>query len=358
MQVGRAEGRYAHRVVSGVLDGKMVESGWNFCEPKNVGRANATTAEEQATTEVKANYTKKKDRGYFEDVDSVDQVAFTKPMLAVDWSKVKDKVDPSKGFVIQPKLDGIRCIARADGLWSRTGKPILSCDHIFEALRPAFKKYPDLILDGELYNHELNEDFNTITSIVRKAKPKPEDVDKAKTLIQYHVYDMVDDSDTYKRQCSLGKLLDEFGWRLWEDSPITLVDFVQTDSFEQVDGWYADWIKEGYEGQMIRLSDAGYEHKRSKNLIKRKEFLSEEFRVLRTEEGNGNWAGMVKRFVFMLPDGRECGAGVRGTQEKLRDLHVCGDTPDWATVRFFTPTPDGMPRFPVVVDYGWGQRED
>jgi len=358
MQLGQDGDVFAHRVVSGITDGKKVESGWSFCEPKNVGRANATTAEEQARAEIAALYVRKKDRGCFEDINEIDNVPFTKPMLATDWEKVKTKVSVSDGVVLQPKLDGIRCIARADGLWTRTGKPIISCDHIFDALRPAFDLYPDLILDGELYNHELREDFNTITSVVRKAKPKPEDVEKAARLIQYHVYDIVDEATAYERQCILGKLGEEFGWADWKDSMVITVDFVYTETFDQIDTWYAEWIKEGYEGQMIRLPNVGYEHKRSKTLLKRKEFLSEEFHVLRTEEGNGNWAGMVKRFIFALPDGRECGAGVRGTQEKLKELFESGNTPDWATVRFFTPTPDGMPRFPVVVDYGWGERSD
>lgn len=358
MELGQDGDVFAHRVVSGITDGKKIESGWTTCEPKNVGRTNATTAEEQARAEIAALYVRKQDRGCFEDINEIDNVPFTKPMLATDWEKVKAKVSVSDGVVLQPKLDGIRCIARADGLWTRTGKPIISCDHIFDALRPAFETFPDLVLDGELYNHELREDFNTITSVVRKAKPKPEDVEKAARLIQYHIYDIVDEAAASERQRQLHYIHREAIWGSRADDVVKLVDSVYTDTVEQVDVFYAEWIKEGYEGQMIRLSNSGYEHKRSKALLKRKEFLSEEFRVLRTEEGNGNWAGMVKRFIFELPDGRECGSGVRGTQEKLKELFESENTPDWATVRFFTPTPDGMPRFPVVVDYGWGERSD
>lgn len=352
MELGQNGTYFGHRVVSGIIDGKKTESGWTVCEPKNVGRSNETTEEEQARAEIAALYVRKKDRGCFENVADIDDVAFTKPMLATDWDKVKAKVDVSNGVVIQPKLDGIRCIARADGLWTRTGKPIVSCDHIFEALEPFFSENPDMILDGELYNHVLREDFNTITSVVRKAKPKPEDIEKAAKLIQYHVYDMVEDAESGVRAKAVQVAV--------EGMPpcIQLVESRAVDSIEAIDAAYGEWIEAGYEGQMIRLPGVSYEHKRSKALLKRKDFLSEEFSVIRTEEGKGNWAGMVKRFVFALPDGRECGAGVRGTQQELRELLESGLTPDWATVRFFTPTPDGMPRFPVVVDYGWGERDD
>ena len=108
---------------------------------------------------------------------------------------------------------------------------------------------------------------------------------------------------------------------------------------------------------MIRV-DSFYENKRSKSLIKRKEFLDAEFKVIRIEEGVGNWAGYIKRFVLELPDGRVFASNVRGTQKILKDLLESNETPDWATCRYFTPTPDGIPRFPVVTDWGKGQRND
>ena len=54
-------------------------------------------------------------------------------------------------------------------------------------------------------------------------------------------------------------------------------------------------LEAGYEGQMIR-KDAPYECKRSKNLLKRKEFITEEFKVVKVVEGQGAWTGYVKRF--------------------------------------------------------------
>jgi hypothetical protein len=59
-----------------------------------------------------------------------------------------------------------------------------------------------------------------------------------------------------------------------------------------------------------------------------------------------------------LPNGTQFGAGVRGTQEVMKALFESNDQPNWATLRYFTPTPDGIPRFPVVIDWGLGERED
>ena len=53
--------------------------------------------------------------------------------------------------IAQPKLDGVRCIARKDGLFSRDGNPITTQPHIEAALAPLFAAEPDLVLDGELW---------------------------------------------------------------------------------------------------------------------------------------------------------------------------------------------------------------
>jgi DNA ligase-1 len=206
-----------------------------------------------------------------------------------------------------------------------------------------------MVFDGELYNHDLREDFNGITSVVRKAKNKPEDLEKAKELIQYHVYDMVDEDRVFsKRQAALRNMLQQ------DPSPyLHVVQTKQVSSEKVLDDLYERWLAEGYEGQIVRL-DTPYENKRSNALMKRKEFLTAEFPIVAMHEGEGNWRGAIKRFILAKPDtGQEFGAGVRGKFDDLARLLMAGQTPKWATVRYFTPTPDGIPRFPVVIDYGF-----
>jgi DNA ligase-1 len=101
-----------------------------------------------------------------------------KPMLAYP---VSDKpIDYNKPTFIQPKLDGVRCVIqseyvefyrpgngqliKADAVkaYSRTGKEWLNIDHILKQLAPFFAKYPNVILDGELYNHDLKDNFEKI----------------------------------------------------------------------------------------------------------------------------------------------------------------------------------------------------
>ena len=120
-----------------------------------------------------------------------------KPMLAYP---VSDKpIDYEKPTFIQPKLDGVRCVIQAEPwvtneasgydvvAYSRTGKEWKNIDHILEQLKPFFAKYPNVILDGELYNHDLRDNFEKIISLVRKTKPTDQDRLDARKLHSFIV---------------------------------------------------------------------------------------------------------------------------------------------------------------------------
>lgn len=339
-----------HRVISGVLDGKMITSEWKICKPKNVGKANSTTAITQAEAEVIALYTKKSESGYFYNIDEIDEFDKFKPMLAHDYNDYLPTY--KKKTFSQPKYDGGRCEARADGLWTRTGKRIVSCPHIERSLQPFFKQNPTVVLDGELYNHKLKDDFNKIMSLVRQTKPTEQDLIESENMVEYHVYDYVENgTDIYTER--LHKMQTNL-------TNIKYIELSKTDvvtSQAQLDALYIQYLEDGYEGQIVR-NDVAYEHKRTKNLLKRKEFITDEFGVVEILEGVGNWSGHAKRFVISLPNGATCGAGVKGDRKTLKELWNSNKKPDWATVRYFTPTPDGIPRFPVVKDWGYEKRED
>lgn len=351
MELGVDGDEAGYRTVSGIRGGQLVTSQWHLCEPKNVGKRNSTTPLSQAKKEIKSNYTSKKDAGYFEDVDNVNTYTTFKPMLATNYDD-EDIDFENKKLFSQPKLDGIRCIARADGLWTRKGKEIVSIPHIWESIKDIFEEHPNLTLDGELYNHDLKDDFNKITSLVRKSKLKDEDYELSKQLIQYHVYDFVDCLDEEIEFCERRK---KFAHLLNQREGITFVETVFAMDKDHADALYESYLENGYEGQMLRRNKP-YEHKRSHNLIKRKEFKTEEFTVIRVEEGLGNWSGFAKRFVCETRDGEIFGAGVKGNQKVLKELYESKRKPKWATIRFFDYTPDGIPRFPVAIDWGTGNK--
>ena len=125
-----------------------------------------------------------------------------KPMLAYP---VSDKpIDYNKPVFIQPKLDGVRCVIQCDNsvvtAYSRTGKEWKNIQHVLDELQPFFEKYPNVILDGELYNHNLKDNFEKIISLVRKQKPTLVDRHEARLLTQFHCYDIVDETMPFEQR--------------------------------------------------------------------------------------------------------------------------------------------------------------
>jgi len=334
------------RTVSGLIDGQHVTSEWKKTFAKNVGRSNATTAEEQAIAEVDALYTKRLEGEYHTQIKNVNKARFFKPMLAAKWEDRKAKIEYP--VMVQPKLDGVRAIINRDGVWSRAGKQILAVPHIERQLSPLFTEYPDMVLDGELYNHNLRDDFNKIISLVRKTKPTDADLSESAEIVEFHTYDFAHYPDLayFDRAKALHQFVD-----INQDNLPSIV-WVQTDSAHsegEVDDLFGSYIEAGYEGGIIRLN-AEYQQKRSNNLLKRKDFEDAEFKIVSVEEGQGNWSGYAKTLFIKLPDGTVQQSGMAGNQAYLRQIlaerddYVGGE----ATVQYFTKTPDGKLRFPVA----------
>jgi DNA ligase-1 len=338
----------SYRAVSGVENGQLVTSEWKAAKAKNVGRSNATTAVEQAAAEIESQYTKKLDRKYSRTKGSASKSNIVEPMLAATFKGWEQNWN----FVYsQPKLDGMRCIATKDGLFSRGGKPIVSVPHVMAAIAELFVFNPNLILDGELYNHDLRDNFNELISIARQMKPTAEDIKKAAENIQYHVYDVIWESPFYNRHTYLQSILGNV-----DNNIIKLVTTTGIENIEMLDAEYASLLQNGYEGQMIRL-DTRYEQKRSKSLLKRKEFVDEEFVVLDILEGQGNWAGYAKSVQCKTKNGVVFNAGIKGNQEFAKELLTRKPVPKYATVRYQNVTPDGSLRFPIAVAFWENERD-
>ena len=349
------DGRY--RSVTCKIGGKEVLSAWKQAEPTNVGRSNHRDALAQAEFEIAANYKDKLDVEYHEKLCDVTLGAKGfKPMLAKNYDDEEDNVDHTHLWT-QPKLDGMRCIATKDGLMSRDNNPIPGVPHILEALKPIFAIYPDIRLDGELYNHAYKDDFNSIMSAARKAAGgDPVILQKARDIIQYHIYDVPVPNENFgSRWMFLNRVLSS----LPNSVTVPTIQIVPTffcDSEEALDMMYNKFLGDGYEGQMIRI-DAPYENKRTKVLLKRKVMKTEEFELSNILPGVGNWAGKAKSAELLLPDGRVFGAGVSGKEDYLAQVYKEKDDyiGTMCTVQFQNYTPDGIPRFGVVVQFDrWG----
>lgn len=342
-----------YRMCSGQLHGKVVISEWTAAVPKNAGRSNATNPTAQATAECEAAYKLKAKKGYCATEEEAQASDRFQCMLADKYPDRKHKLFFEDGSAAvrlfgQPKLDGIRCIANRDGLWSRTGHRIVAVPHIWEALAPLFDEMPWLVLDGELYDHEYKDDFNTIVSAVKKLKPTAEDLELSRSMVQYWVYDCIGKDVT---RSFYSRFVEDFSSYGMDIAPgvVVPVETWELPTEAEGDDLYSQCLADGFEGMMVRV-DAPYENKRSQNLLKRKEKLDEEFMILDIQPGVGNCAGMAKTATVQLPNGKTANPDVVGTREQLREVlankkNIIGKQ---ATIEFQNWTPDGSLRFPKL----------
>ena len=268
-----------------------------------------------------------------------------KPMLAHKFD-IK-RVDYSKPVYIQPKLDGVRCLFTKDGAFSRTGKQFKNIAHIELALIPFFKEQPDVVLDGELYNHELKNDFEKIISLVRKQKPTADDRLEAKKLVQFHVYDYFDGImyDSYRTRMKQLACSD-----IYCDS-IKYVPAYRVYKHEEALNMHHDaWLAKGYEGSILRL-DGIYKHGRSYDLMKFKDFSDTEATIIGYEAGKGKRQGTLGKFIMLDDEGIQFGCPP-GKGYSYKDLAAMLDNVhDYigqrATFTYFQRTQAGSYRHPL-----------
>jgi len=241
-----------------------------------------------------------------------------KPMLAHVYHQ--QPIDWNQPVYMQPKLDGVRCIFTSNGAFSRNGKRFMNVRHIELELQDLFKRMPYLRLDGELYNHDLRDDFEKIISLVRKQKPTDEDQLEAFNMVQFHVYDMWFDDPSN---------VTGFKWDYktrfkWIRENIThigdMIQVIKTHNCvtpAMVKVFHQKFLDEGYEGSIVRLN-ALYEHKRSKTLMKVKDFHDSEATIVDWVEGKGKRVGTIGKFIAQDADGNQFGMPVMDKFKKLR----------------------------------------
>ena len=265
-----------------------------------------------------------------------------KPMLA--YKVDKKPVDWSEKVFIQPKLDGVRCIFTKDGAYSRTGKEFKNLAHVKYDLTDYFRKHPNSVLDGELYNHALKNDFEKIISLVRKQKPTEQDARDAQHLVQYHVYDTVAEGPDYESR---------FNW-LRTNLPIaasmTLIKNTVVESQGEAKMLHSVHLAQGYEGSMLRLN-MPYEQKRSYNLQKFKDFSDTEATIMGYEAGKGKFEGMIGKFFMQDDDGNEFGCPIGKGYNFADRKNILDNIHDYmgqrATFTYFQRTQAGSYRHPL-----------
>jgi ATP-dependent DNA ligase len=344
----KAEGRM---VVArwGQVGGKLQETSVE-AKPKNIGRANATTAEQQAVLEAISQWKKKCKKKYFLTPDEASAPVAPRAMLAKSGKEAKKLEEKlAEGADVQPKFDGLR-----DMVWRNPengnlvlqsrGNDTYDVAHIRDALAPFLQGR--VMLDGELYIHGVS--LQTITSLVRRPQ-------EASLQLVYCVYDMVELTDGAEKPWSERRehLAAWFSQARQAGLPICIQP-VQTErvhTIAEVEQWHDAFVAAGYEGAIIRLPGGKYRFgHRSSELLKWKKFQDAEFTIVNFTNGKGKFEH-YPIFRCRTEEGMEFDVMPKGTDAERRQMlkDAMGFIGKQLTVRFFDWTDDRVPHFPVGI---------
>jgi len=290
------------RTIEGLLGGALTTSEPTICKPKNIGKKNETSAEQQATIEATARREKKlKSGGYHESIDEVDNHKYFEPMLAKKLNDEKHKL--AFPCWVSIKLNGNRCVLKKDGAFTRKGERYMTIPHIEESFKEFFNIFPDAVLDGELFNEDLKERLNNLNSIIRRTTNiTPEHLKKSEEMVKFYIYDGLGfGADLFH----YGAKLDQIRNLAGENPYFREVETYRVSDLDHIYHYYNKFIERNHEGAIVRSYHCPYKHGRSSDLLKVKPENSSEGRITAIYEGKGNWAGVAKTATLEWIDAEE-----------------------------------------------------
>ena len=239
------------------------------------------------------------------------------PTLLTNWVPAKATFP----VFVQPKWDGVRCIATSKGLFTRNGKRIACAPHISFQLGKFFATFPEAFLDGELV-HPAG--VQATTSAVMGRRPVEE--------LAYHVFDacLHHGVRTLPYHARLLMVLPVIARRF---PSVHLIDCKHAGSAEEVRAMHSALVAEGFEGAVIRDPEAPYCEGRTDKVQKLKVHQDSEFLCVAVTS-----TGCLR---FAMKDGRTFEA--QGAANF--DFPPVGKM---VTVRHNGLTDDGIPRHAVA----------
>lgn len=315
-------------------------------KPKNIGRANETTGEEQAKLEAQSKWNKQIKKDYREKIEDIPESVL--PNLAHKYQDKSHTVQWENTYELV-KLDGVRCsVYKRDGeifFQSRGGEAYPVIDEIAAELEECIFQYiPNAYIDGEMYKHGMY--LEDITACVKKHN---EDTKK----IEFNVFDLVDldqpEMKWYDRYSSYSALVLNYTSKK-ESSRLVAVQAQMVKSEEEMHNRHAKYVKAGYEGLILRDASATYSFgNRCTGIIKYKVAESEEFEVWGFELDK-NGAG-VPVCIYYMPNGQAdtFKAPFATTAEKRKALWENRDSlvGQYLTVDFEKRSKYGKPTKPI-----------
>lgn len=320
----------------GLVNGKKQQT-QKTCTEKNIGKSNYRSSEEQAIEEAKSMWQHRLDRKYSETIKDAKEELIL-PMLAQDYHKHHKKVTDIREWVVQTKIDGLRCLALCDEdrkvkLLSRAGKEF-NIPHIQNMLEKMMNPFE--IIDGELYNHHMS--FQEITSAVKKYQASTNN-------LEYWMYD----APVIKNFNSSDAFINRFECLKDMQSKYT-IPLSTNEIIDDLEVYHEDFVNNGYEGMILRRKDSPYKFGyRSYDLLKYKAFQDSEYKVIDVVSGVGQyencgiWVCIDHNSQQTFNVTPKCTLKEKEEILKNKNKYVG----EYLKVKYFNLTDNGLPRFPV-----------
>ena len=229
---------------------------------------------------------------------------------------------------VQPKLDGYRGIAvkikkinNSVEILSRNGLPY---PHL-EKIKNSLKTFPLLNkgyqLDGELYLH--GHTLGELRSVVGRKKLNSSYILNLENKIKYVIFDFFSNNIKFSFEKRLKLLKNSFN--LWDNkiNDIFLIETKLVNSVEDINKIRNEYLDIGYEGIIVRNKNGLYlSGKKSKDVLRSKEFKKDMFKIVEALEGKGNDKGTVIWKLECLKDkSKTFTAKPVGTLEERKELY-------------------------------------
>lgn len=347
------------KIEHGQMDGKIQIKERLVRSGKNLGKKSETSIEEQAVLELGYLYQKQFDDTYVLDIKDYREAC--SPVLA---HKFKDKAhtvkfkEPGSLYCASRKYNGIRCFIFTENgvvtkFESRTKKAFKFLPHLAKEVSK-FTNKSNIISDGELFHPDIP--FEILCSLVNSDE-YVEVVDQNTCLtwstndVKFYCYDMIDmDDDQLHYDVRFNDFL----------SPSTdlfkIVEQVIINSETELKNLALQWIKDGYEGLMLRNAKTPYEFgKRSINLLKYKIMEQAEFKIkdiYLAENDDGKVMFTLYNHFAKDSPYNEFDCALKGNKKDNLKYYVDKDLycdKQWLTVDYQVVSQYNVPLFPVGI---------
>lgn len=330
----------------GQVDGKL-QTKDTFCSPKNIGKANETSPEEQAALEAVSKWEKQVKKGYVECTSGKRVVNLPMKVKSYFDGTMKEKVNfPA---TIGRKLNGVNaeCRLNPDGTivqLSRGGEeyPLPPAAAQLE-LRNAMTVLDATAINYEIYLH--NKHLQDIVGAVKAPKNHTELWKK----LEYHIFDIPSNTSNWEgRLKKLGQLTDAKFVKVVQNYPVI--------SHDEIITYQDQFIAKGYEGSIVRNLSGIYEYnKRSSDVFKVKYVQSDEFKIVSYTLDKNNHP------VFSCSaKGGDFKVKPKGTAEQRDEIRQQATSwvGKWMTVEYEMLSKDGIPLKPVGIGLREGYEKD